>query len=264
MSKYSFSVNQHKFHYRSYIYDNELGLYYLRSRYYDPVTGRFLNADIYCDTQSNILGTNMFTYCNNNFINQIDPKGTDAIWLQDVDAVYGAGHTSLLIQDAIGNWWFTYWGDKSIIAHPFGHGTIKELNCYINGFDPRNHNNFYLKHYYDGYFDLLLYIKGDFTNSLTYYLYHIFLQQGTLVKSKSGDNPIYTYKTNRSLLYNLLIHNCMQSCIDALMFGHFYLFDISIKDYIWKIRRETVPNIAFSSLAVYYPPTIIYFSEMSF
>lgn len=37
------------FRYRGY-YNSENGLYYLISRYYDPQTGRFLNADVYCDT----------------------------------------------------------------------------------------------------------------------------------------------------------------------------------------------------------------------
>ncbi|MGN0448037.1 MAG: RHS repeat-associated core domain-containing protein, partial [Acutalibacteraceae bacterium] len=31
--------------YRGYVYDNETGLYYLQSRYYDPEVGRFINAD---------------------------------------------------------------------------------------------------------------------------------------------------------------------------------------------------------------------------
>ena len=31
--------------YRGYDYDEESGLYYLQSRYYNPETGRFLNAD---------------------------------------------------------------------------------------------------------------------------------------------------------------------------------------------------------------------------
>ena len=31
--------------YRGYYYDTESGLYYLNSRYYDPVVGRFVNAD---------------------------------------------------------------------------------------------------------------------------------------------------------------------------------------------------------------------------
>ena len=47
--------------YRGYVYDDETGLYYLQSRYYDPVTGRFLNADSYTDTESGSpLSTNMF------------------------------------------------------------------------------------------------------------------------------------------------------------------------------------------------------------
>ncbi len=36
---------QNPFRYRGYYFDTESGLYYLQSRYYDPVTGRFVNAD---------------------------------------------------------------------------------------------------------------------------------------------------------------------------------------------------------------------------
>ena len=31
--------------YRGYVYDAETGLYYLNSRYYNPIWGRFINAD---------------------------------------------------------------------------------------------------------------------------------------------------------------------------------------------------------------------------
>ena len=64
------------FRYRSYVYDEESGLYYLQSRYYDPFTGRFLNADVYCDTGTGSpLSTNMFAYCENNGINYVDFDG---------------------------------------------------------------------------------------------------------------------------------------------------------------------------------------------
>lgn len=64
------------FRYRGYVYDTETGLYYLQSRYYDPITGRFINADIYCDTGSgNPLSTNMFAYCENNSITYVDHTG---------------------------------------------------------------------------------------------------------------------------------------------------------------------------------------------
>ena len=32
--------------YRGYVYDDETGWYYLQSRYYDPTTCRFINADV--------------------------------------------------------------------------------------------------------------------------------------------------------------------------------------------------------------------------
>ncbi|MEE1261865.1 amidase domain-containing protein [Ruminococcus sp.] len=55
--------------YRGYVYDDETGLYYLQSRYYDPTTCRFINADNidYLANDEKIFNTNLFTYCNNNF-----------------------------------------------------------------------------------------------------------------------------------------------------------------------------------------------------
>ena len=52
--------------YRGYYYDTETGLYYLNSRYYDSVAGRFINADGYISTGQGLLGFNMFAYCGNN------------------------------------------------------------------------------------------------------------------------------------------------------------------------------------------------------
>ena len=66
---------QNPFRYRGYYYDAESGLYYLQSRYYDPVTGRFVNADSLVDT-SNVLGFNMYAYCGNNPVNREDSEGS--------------------------------------------------------------------------------------------------------------------------------------------------------------------------------------------
>ncbi|MBE6683627.1 MAG: DNRLRE domain-containing protein [Ruminococcaceae bacterium] len=63
------------FRYRSYYYDTETGFYYLQSRYYDPVVGRFLNADGIVGANGGIEGYNMFAYCNNNPIVFSDESG---------------------------------------------------------------------------------------------------------------------------------------------------------------------------------------------
>ena len=61
--------------YRGYVYDTETGLYYLQSRYYDPTTCRFINADAYASTGQGVVGHNMFAYCGNNPVTGYDPTG---------------------------------------------------------------------------------------------------------------------------------------------------------------------------------------------
>lgn len=53
------------FRYRSYVYDQETGLYYLQSRYYSPKLCRFVSADNQISPVS-AIDTNLFTYCGNN------------------------------------------------------------------------------------------------------------------------------------------------------------------------------------------------------
>ena len=63
------------FRYRSYYYDTETGFYYLNSRYYDPNTGRFINADGIIGANQDLLSGNLFTYCSNNPVMFCDPSG---------------------------------------------------------------------------------------------------------------------------------------------------------------------------------------------
>ena len=52
------------FRYRSYYYDTQTDLYFLKTRYYDPETGRFMTIDdiSYLDPES-INGLNLYAYC---------------------------------------------------------------------------------------------------------------------------------------------------------------------------------------------------------
>jgi RHS repeat-associated protein len=53
--------------------DDESGLVYMRARYYEPPSGRFLSED------DQLSGRNWFTYCSNNPINAGDPTGRFSI-----------------------------------------------------------------------------------------------------------------------------------------------------------------------------------------
>ena len=63
------------FRYRGYYYDSETGLYYLNSRYYDPVVGRFINMDSAVITNNEALYCNIYIYCANNPIGRRDSSG---------------------------------------------------------------------------------------------------------------------------------------------------------------------------------------------
>ena len=64
------------FRYKRYFYDEDVNLYYLKSRFYNPLCGRFLTDDdeAYID-ESSFIGFNLFTYCGNDPVNKYDPNG---------------------------------------------------------------------------------------------------------------------------------------------------------------------------------------------
>lgn len=64
--------------YRGYLYDAETGLYYNQTRYYSPSWCRFINSDdvnVLTKDAGEVLGANLFKYCDNDPINYTDPSG---------------------------------------------------------------------------------------------------------------------------------------------------------------------------------------------
>lgn len=80
--------------YRGYYYDSELNMYYLQSRYYDPVMKRMIASDDESlTTGSTLNNNNLFAYCDNNPVNRADGQGE--FWHVVIAFAIGAGVEAL-------------------------------------------------------------------------------------------------------------------------------------------------------------------------
>ena len=79
------------FRYRSYYYDTETGLYYLQTRYYDSEVGRFITIDdISYLAPDTINGLNLYAYCNNNPVMNVDPEGNSSVSMSTIIDILSA------------------------------------------------------------------------------------------------------------------------------------------------------------------------------
>ena len=63
------------FRYCGEYFDTETGTIYLRARYYNPGTGRFISRDSVTGDINDPLSLNLYTYCHNNPLLNFDPSG---------------------------------------------------------------------------------------------------------------------------------------------------------------------------------------------
>ena len=90
--------------YRGYVYDNETGLYYVSSRYYDPEVGRFISPDtpdVLTATPGALTDKNLYAYCDNNPVMREDKDGQ--FWNIVIGAAAGAvaGAVSSIVTQAL-------------------------------------------------------------------------------------------------------------------------------------------------------------------
>ena len=76
------------FRYRAYVYDEETGLYYLRSRFYSSHLSRFLNMDSELGESHDLFYHNAFLYCSNNPVLWLDENGMG--WFLAAASLFGA------------------------------------------------------------------------------------------------------------------------------------------------------------------------------
>jgi RHS repeat-associated protein len=68
-------VPRHQSDYCAEQYDSDLGLYYLRARYYNPATGRFLSRDPQNGKPYDPKTLHKYLYAGGDPINSLDPTG---------------------------------------------------------------------------------------------------------------------------------------------------------------------------------------------
>ncbi len=90
---------ENRFRYTGEQYDSITGQYYLKARFYNPVTARFTQEDTYHGD-----GLNLYTYCYNNPVSYTDPTGHEARpAAEKYDINDYIDHSAITINDYIDN-----------------------------------------------------------------------------------------------------------------------------------------------------------------
>ncbi|MBQ4629819.1 MAG: RHS repeat-associated core domain-containing protein, partial [Clostridia bacterium] len=202
------------FRYCGEYYDEESGLIYLRNRYYDPEIERFITEDPIQD------GMNWYAYCGNNPVMFVDNSGLDAVVITSDNAagssgIY-AGHTSVIVQDKNGDWYYYYWGDEAAYLEKVSDNVMRSFASFNNWLskeidigDLKNSTNNYTA---------ATYIKGDFSKSYDYF-YNLVKNADVGTKQKFG-GPIVGYvEQSGNFDYSLFSKNCVTTSIEGLHKG---------------------------------------------
>ena len=211
------------FCYRGYVHDVEMELYYLESRYYKSGWGRFINADI-------VIENNTFAYTNNSPVKLEDPDGHDAFIITAEAAVGTMGHTSLLLQDSEGAWYYFYWGARNghlvdaarVISDKVDieviDGVFIDLNK-LNDEIGEYHNNGMI-------YTSAFYINGNFEKSLEFI-------ESLEERFGSSDERVY----------ELFTQNCMEVSILALSQSN---IDSDLQTCLKEAYNRVIPSAAAS------------------
>ena len=265
---------ENPFGYCGEYFDTETGLVYLRNRYYDPTMHRFISEDPAKD------GLNWYAYAGCNPTKYVDPNGTDAIIITSEEAAGGNGHTSVLYQDAKGEWYYTYWGNKAAAVIHIPKTYIKEYrrNGDVTANSMASLNDFKksLERIIseNGFNNITLdytnatYVFGDFTESLN--AAYDDVREASLsdnsyycgLTSKDDGTLVYQGK-NRS--YNVFWTNCLDKSYATLSKGTLpnkenvgtYMANLDMHGGMVPNRQvskfsQIFMNTSFTQLAAYY------------
>lgn len=140
------------FRYRSYYYDSETELYYLNNRYYNPIWGRFINADGIIGSNDDFLGYNLYAYVSNNPISFYDSDGQLAIAIGIAGAIVGTMAGAIITTTVVKN------VTSTILA--IANDVINSANALLNSL--RNRTTTTTKKKSNKSPDTVIYRKGNY------------------------------------------------------------------------------------------------------
>jgi len=208
------------FRYRGYVYDDETGLYYLRSRYYNAHIGRFIIPDSINEILSIHSLQPKFIYCYNNPIKFLDLDGQEAtlnIYHPNFQTwctfkPFKVGHVDISINGTV----YSYgrydkshtWG----IAGYYGFGIFMVQDEYTH-MQAQLKNKNIVKQF-------KLNISSSVEKKMLDY-FRSFMDEENKYEDKSFPGAaLYRVPNNHHYsVYSLLLRNCVTFSMDALDYG---------------------------------------------
>lgn len=207
--------------------------------------------DIGIKISRHALKNNVYAYCTNSVPTHADTEGTDAYWLTDSGNVGGAGHTSLLLEDDDGVWYYFYWGPEEYGIPAWTQAKVILKNV------PVSFDN-------DGMLNLKA--LNDTLNEGEFPLYARRYDKATLFTgdySKSVDHAESLRATYEDSLfeyfpaYNVLITNCMQASASVMQASN-PIYQHPVKWSLFSLSAiDIVPTCVGNMMELFYPSNTV-------
>ena len=166
----------------------------------------------------------------------IDDDGDDAYWLTDSGNVLTMGHTSLLLQNNDGAWYYFYWGPEpdTIPVRTQARVQLVKVNAEFDNKGMLNLDslNDSIKEIYKrGYNKATLY-RGDYSRSVSY--------AQLLIQTYENQNSVF----DDVPAYGAIMSNCMQASAMVMQASN-------------PIYENPIAYLHFASLCAYVVPSLV-------
>ena len=240
------------FRYRSYYYDTETQLYYLQSRYYDPVVGRFINGNdtrVILSSQS-ILSYDIFNCCDNCIINGVDYLGyafTGDFWnyVNSFPIVTGVRNFAGFLWDNKQRIWYS---KKDPIQRNLGYCDLYDTLAPLAGIFIQ-HKKIPFK--YDGKEWMIWIWKGQYGITIGAEIGIYIYERGHWIEKNTGQKFYRCANTSEELYMSFVLYKNSKKLFNRAYTKHWWLtgFKPGIKNWWDKLKMDITINFKSTEMA---------------